>query len=146
MAFRATAVACSKASRLPLTSKQANKDFYKGPGKLPGFGQRAQGRVPIGSKAPYRKEISKMRYFVAPEGWLDEQGSLKAMFTSPIKPYVYKRRPTRETPKVPTDWPKAATGKTDEQYEKNDSIYSAKGFNGEYYLQLAELNRGRTPA
>lgn len=55
-----------------------------GPGKLPGFGQRAQGRVPIGSKAPYRKEISKMRYFVAPEGWLDEQGSLKAMFTSPV--------------------------------------------------------------
>ena len=113
MAFRATAVACSKASRLPLTSKQANKDFYKGatpslpafiyrfrrfsrlityflvrnstgPGALPGFGQRAQGRVPIRSKAPYKKDIKKMRYFVAPEGWLDESGQMKAVFTTAV--------------------------------------------------------------
>lgn len=28
--FRATQVAFSKASRLPLNSKKANKDFYKG--------------------------------------------------------------------------------------------------------------------
>lgn len=28
--FRATEPALSKASRLPLTSKKANKDFYKG--------------------------------------------------------------------------------------------------------------------
>lgn len=64
-----------------------------------------------------------------------------------IKPYVFKRRPTKETPKVPTDWPKAALGKTDEEYESlRGGIYSPKGFNGEYYLQLAELNRGRTPA
>lgn len=30
MAFRASLVACSKASRLPMSSKQGNKDFYKG--------------------------------------------------------------------------------------------------------------------
>lgn len=28
--FKPTQVACSKASRLPLTSKKANRDFYKG--------------------------------------------------------------------------------------------------------------------
>lgn len=28
--FKPTQVACSKASRLPLNSKKANKDFYKG--------------------------------------------------------------------------------------------------------------------
>lgn len=55
-----------------------------GPGALPGFGQRSQGKVPIRSKAPYKKEIRKMRYFVAPEGWLDESGQMKAIFTSPV--------------------------------------------------------------
>jgi hypothetical protein len=122
-----------------------------------------------------------MRYFVTPEGWLDEAGQLKAVHTSPVgaadsnveaialpsietdiglsesammwisplqlKPYVFKRRPSRETPKIPTDWPKAALGKPEEDYESaRQGIYSPKGFNGEYYLQLAELNRGRTPA
>lgn len=56
-------------------------------------------------------------------------------------------RPTKDTPKVPTDWPKAALGKRDEDHQSlRQGIYSPDGFNGEYYLQLAELNQGKTPA
>lgn len=50
---------------------------------MPGLGPRAQGRHPR-SKAPYLKVPEKMRYFVAPQGWLDEQGQLASLYQSPV--------------------------------------------------------------
>lgn len=68
-------------------------------------------------------------------------------FLVQLKPYVFKRRPSKDTPKVPQDWPIAATGKREEDYSNpRAKIYNKRGFDGEYYLQLAELLRGQTPA
>lgn len=58
------------ASRLPLTPKRGNKDFYKGTGQsyAPGGGQRTgpPGKFVVGGKAKYRIVDSKVRYFVGP--------------------------------------------------------------------------------
>ncbi|KAG8951785.1 hypothetical protein FRC03_012371 [Tulasnella sp. 419] len=81
--MRPTRSLFSKASRLPLTGKRGNKDFYKGTGaaSLPG-GLRtgAPGKHVVGGKAKYRVIDEKVRYFVAP--------SIEAMANSPLKPYV----------------------------------------------------------
>ncbi|KAG8937853.1 hypothetical protein FRC00_013459 [Tulasnella sp. 408] len=73
-----------KASRLPLTSKRGNKDYYKGTGAaaLPG-GHRtgAPGKHVIRGKAKYRLIDEKVRYFVAP--------SIQDIVNSPLKPYVH---------------------------------------------------------
>ena len=58
---------------------------FVGTGVLPGLGPKAQGRHPR-SKAPYIKDPAKMRYFVAPEGWLDASGQLASLHTSPVRP------------------------------------------------------------
>ena len=50
---------------------------------MPGLGPRAQGRHPK-SKATYIKDPKKMRYFVAPDGWLDSEKNLTALYTSPV--------------------------------------------------------------
>ncbi|KAG9220593.1 hypothetical protein CCMSSC00406_0003692 [Pleurotus cornucopiae] len=82
----ATAIRCSKASRRPLTSKQANKDFYKGTRQafLPG-GHRtgAPGVHVVRGKAKYRLVDEKVRVFVAPP--------LAEIESSPLKPYVSTR-------------------------------------------------------
>ncbi|KIM90516.1 hypothetical protein PILCRDRAFT_812264 [Piloderma croceum F 1598] len=78
-----TLVRLSKASRRPLTSKKANKDFYKGTRQayLPG-GHRtgAPGRHIVRGKAKYRLIDEKVRIFIAP--------SIKELNTTPMKPYV----------------------------------------------------------
>ncbi|PBK93239.1 hypothetical protein ARMGADRAFT_1080392 [Armillaria gallica] len=73
----------SKASRRPLTSKRAGKDFYKGTRQtaLPG-GPRtgAPGKHVIRGKAKYRLLDEKVRIFIAPP--------IEAIESSPLKPYV----------------------------------------------------------
>jgi len=79
----ATAIRLSKASRRPLTSKKANKDFYKGTGqaRLPG-GHRtgAPGVHVIGGKAKYRLIDEQVRVFIAPP--------ISEIESSPLRPYV----------------------------------------------------------
>ncbi|CAD6580976.1 MAG: hypothetical protein CYPHOPRED_001406 [Cyphobasidiales sp. Tagirdzhanova-0007] len=109
---------------------------------MPGLGPRAQGRHPR-SKASYLNDPTKMRYFVAPDGWLDEEDNLTGLYTSPLKPYVYSHTANR----VPEDWPQAATGKPEKDYDsQRQGIYGPKGFDGAYYLQLAKLYEGKKPA
>lgn len=38
-----------------------------------------------------------MRYFVAPEGWLDESGQMKALFTSPVGVTILRLRQAHAT-------------------------------------------------
>ncbi|KAI0295727.1 hypothetical protein BC826DRAFT_268578 [Russula brevipes] len=75
----------SKASRLPLTPKRGNKDFYKGKGTrqayLPG-GHRtgAPGKHVVRGKAKYRLLDENVRFFVAPP--------VEEINSSPLRPYV----------------------------------------------------------
>ncbi|KAF8609802.1 hypothetical protein BDV93DRAFT_518557 [Ceratobasidium sp. AG-I] len=105
----------SKASRLPLTPKHGNKDFYKGTraAYLPG-GHRtgAPGKHVVGGKSKYRIIDEKVRYYVAPP--------LSDIINSPLKPYV--RNGTRLS------------------LNERQELYGALprgGFNGEHYLKLA---------
>ncbi|TFK61352.1 hypothetical protein BDN72DRAFT_883200, partial [Pluteus cervinus] len=79
----ATLVRLSKASRRPLSAKQANKDYYKGNRQafLPG-GHRtgAPGKHVIRGKAKYRLLDEKVRVYVAP--------SLEEIESTLLKPYV----------------------------------------------------------
>ncbi|WVR04938.1 hypothetical protein IAU60_001950 [Kwoniella sp. DSM 27419] len=72
------------ASRLPLTSKRANKDFYKGTGqsRVPGGGHRTgpPGVHVVRGKAKYRVLDEKVRVFVGP-------GS-KVLDETELRPYV----------------------------------------------------------
>ncbi|KAF8809126.1 hypothetical protein BYT27DRAFT_6535769 [Phlegmacium glaucopus] len=78
-----TAARLSKASRLSLTPKRGNKDFYKGTRQafLPG-GRRtgAPGKHVVGGKAKYRLLDEKVRVYVAPP--------IHEIESSPLKPYV----------------------------------------------------------
>ncbi|KAI9431012.1 hypothetical protein F5148DRAFT_1271761 [Russula earlei] len=78
-----TLVRLSKASRLPLTSKHGNKDYYKGTRQafLPG-GHRtgAPGKHVVRGKAKYRLLDEKVRFFVAPP--------VEEINGSPLRPYV----------------------------------------------------------
>ncbi|KAH9067849.1 hypothetical protein EDB87DRAFT_1585812 [Lactarius vividus] len=73
----------SKASRLPLTPKRGNKDYYKGTRQayLPG-GHRtgAPGKHVVRGKAKYRLCDEKVRFFVAPP--------IEDIRNSPLRPYV----------------------------------------------------------
>ncbi|GAA5860080.1 hypothetical protein JCM1840_001871 [Sporobolomyces johnsonii] len=113
----------SKASRLPLTSKQANKEFYKGTGSMPGLGPKRQGRHGGRSKAPYILMNERMRTFVVPEG-LNE---------CDLKPFVAKD--FKIYPKDGT-WPIADT--KPDPYSKRGGLFGPNGFDGKYYIQLAK--------
>ncbi|KAL7007889.1 hypothetical protein EMMF5_002536 [Cystobasidiomycetes sp. EMM_F5] len=117
-----------------LPGKTGERPKY-GTGRMPGLGSKAQGRHSKG-KGSYVKEVEKMRYFVAPKGWLDEEGQLAVLRTSPLKPYVF-----RASAPVPQDWPVAADKPEKDMRSKRGGIYGPKGFDGNYYLQLAELRR-----
>ncbi|KAI0306832.1 hypothetical protein B0F90DRAFT_1945559 [Multifurca ochricompacta] len=73
----------SKASRLPLTPKRGNKDYYKGTRQayLPG-GRRtgAPGEHVVRGKAKYRLLDENVRFFVAPP--------VEEINNSPLRPYV----------------------------------------------------------
>ncbi|SCV74027.1 BQ2448_6459 [Microbotryum intermedium] len=118
--LRPTFPVLSKASRLPMTAKQGNKNYYK-----------AQGRHGGRGKAPYILMPERMRTFVVPSG----------LNTTELKPYVAKEV------KVDTKdglWPMAAT-KGKDQYSKRGGLYGPNGFDGEYYLQLAEFMQKQDP-
>lgn len=72
------------ASRLPLTTKRGNKDFYKGNGQsyVPGGGHRTgpPGKHVIGGKAKFRVMDDKVRYFVSP--------GADVLDLTDMKPYV----------------------------------------------------------
>ncbi|KAM0752286.1 hypothetical protein T439DRAFT_312421 [Meredithblackwellia eburnea MCA 4105] len=125
--FRPTLAVLSKASRAPLTSKGGNKEFYKGTGSFPGLGPKRQGRHGTRSKAPYILMPERMRTFVVPEGLND----------SNLKPYVSREVKLADRP---NDWPVANTKVGD---SKRGGLYGPNGFDGEYYLQLAEFMESR---
>ena len=102
--MRATLAAFSKASRAPLTSKQGNKEFYKGhnlslslpkpgpatdhgtlagTGSMPGLGPKRQGRYAAGSKAPYILMRERMRTFVVPQGLDSSDVSPESLLVAP---------------------------------------------------------------
>ncbi|SGY48684.1 BQ5605_C001g00680 [Microbotryum silenes-dioicae] len=129
--LRPTSPVLSKASRLPMMSKQGNKNYYKGTGSMPGLGPKAQGRHGGRGKAPYILMAERMRTFVVPLG----------LNTTDLKPYVAKEV------KLDTKdglWPMAAT-KGEDQCSKRGGLYGPKGFDGEYYLQLAEFLQKQDP-
>ncbi|KAL7420762.1 hypothetical protein Q5752_004714 [Cryptotrichosporon argae] len=72
------------ASRLPLTPKRGNKDFYKGTRQayVPGGGHRTgpPGKHVVRGKAKYRVVDEQVRYFVGP--------GAEALRDTPLKPYV----------------------------------------------------------
>ncbi|TKA54285.1 hypothetical protein B0A53_03377 [Rhodotorula sp. CCFEE 5036] len=125
--MRATLAALSKASRAPLTSKQGNKEFYKGTGSMPGLGPKRQGRYAAGSKAPYILMRERMRTFVVPQG-LD---------SSDLKPYVSKMVDVDAA--RASNWPPAET--KPDPHSRRGGLYGPNGFDGHYYLQLAEAFR-----
>ncbi|GAA5997904.1 mitochondrial 54S ribosomal protein mL41 MRPL27 [Rhodotorula paludigena] len=121
--MRASLAALSKASRAPLSSKQANKEFYKGTGSMPGLGPKRQGRHSPGSKAPYILMPERMRTFVVPT----------TLNASTLKPYVSKE--VKVDPRA-TNWPMADTKPSFDS--KRGGLFGPNGFDGHYYLQLAE--------
>ncbi|GAA5908249.1 hypothetical protein JCM6882_006782 [Rhodosporidiobolus microsporus] len=122
--MRASLSLFSKASRAPLVSKQANKEFYKGTGSLPGLGPKRQGRHAGRGKAPYVLMEERMRTFVVPEG-LNE---------TDLKPYVSK---TVKLDARDGSWPMADTKPSFET--KRGGLFGPNGFDGHYYLQLAKF-------
>ncbi|WVQ75969.1 hypothetical protein IAR50_005605 [Cryptococcus sp. DSM 104548] len=72
------------ASRLALTGKRGNKDFYKGTGqaRVPGGGHRTgpPGKHVVRGTAKYRLVDEKVRVFVAP--------TQEALGSTELKPYV----------------------------------------------------------
>ncbi|GAA6027364.1 hypothetical protein JCM8097_007797 [Rhodosporidiobolus ruineniae] len=122
--MRATLALLSKASRAPLTSKQANKEFYKGTGSLPGLGPKRQGRHGGRGKAPYILMDERMRTFVVPEG----------LNATDLKPYVSKivKVDARDG-----SWPMADSKPSFDS--KRGGLFGPNGFDGHYYLQLAEF-------
>ncbi|KAL8280655.1 hypothetical protein RQP46_006978 [Phenoliferia psychrophenolica] len=128
MSFKPTLALLSKASRAPLTSKGGNKEFYKGTGSFPGLGPKRQGRHGGRSKAPYILMPERMRTFVVPEG----------LNTSSLKPYVARETKIKD---APNDWP-TADSKPDRD-SKRGGLFGPRGFDGEYYLQLAEYQAAK---
>ncbi|KAK4046986.1 Homoserine dehydrogenase [Microbotryomycetes sp. JL201] len=122
--FRPTLALMSKASRAPLTSKQANKNFYKGTGSFPGLGPKRQGRHGTRSKAPYILMPERMRTFVVPP----------ALDQSDLRPYVAKAVKIHEHQ---DSWP-MADSKPDKNSRKGGT-FGPRGFDGEYYIQLARF-------
>lgn len=93
------------ASRLPLTTKRANKDFYKGTRQafVPGGGHRTgpPGKHVVNGRAKYRVLDEEVRYFVGPGAEVLEKTSLK--------PYVAAHTPlAQNAPKLPAFAPKPA--------------------------------------
>ncbi|KAG8745376.1 hypothetical protein FRC10_008235 [Ceratobasidium sp. 414] len=110
----------SKASRLPLTTKHGNKDFYKGTraAYLPG-GHRtgAPGKHVVGGTAKYRIIDEKVRYFVAPP--------ISDIINSPVSRYGFadpERLDQKERREVYGELP-------------------GGGFGGEQYLKIAAQHR-----
>ncbi|GAA6049660.1 hypothetical protein JCM3770_005057 [Rhodotorula araucariae] len=124
--MRATLSLLSKASRAPLTSKQANKEFYKGTGSFPGLGPKRQGRHSPRSKAPYILMQERMRTFVVPDN----------LNTCGLKPYINKE--VKVDPRA-SNWPMADTKPSLDS--KRGGLFGPNGFDGHYYLQLAEALR-----
>ncbi|EJU02251.1 hypothetical protein DACRYDRAFT_41634, partial [Dacryopinax primogenitus] len=104
----------SKASRLPLISKHANKDFYKGNrvSALPG-GPRtgAPGRHVVRGKGKYRLDDTKVRVFIAPPQ--------EVLRTTALKPYV-------------------STAVRLSNSEKRTILgrFTPRGFDGQHYLDM----------
>ncbi|BEJ13985.1 hypothetical protein CspHIS471_0311590 [Cutaneotrichosporon sp. HIS471] len=93
------------ASRLPLTTKRANKDFYKGTRQsfVPGGGHRTgpPGKHVVDGKAKYRVLDEEVRYYVGP--------GIEALEKTNLKPYVAAHTPlAQNAAKMPSFAPKPA--------------------------------------
>ncbi|KAL5511888.1 hypothetical protein ACEPAH_5106 [Sanghuangporus vaninii] len=80
--MRPTLACFSKASRMPLTPKRGNKDYYKGTrqASLPGLRTGAPGKYFGRGTNAYRLLDERVRVFVAPP--------VKELNNSSLKPYV----------------------------------------------------------
>ncbi|KAK4687277.1 large subunit ribosomal protein L41, partial [Tremellales sp. Uapishka_1] len=90
------------ASRLPLTPKRGNKDFYKGTGQsyVPGGGHRTgpPGKFVVKGKAKYRLLDERVRYFVGPgEEAFSNSNAHLAPFLQ-LKPYVSSAAKHHDSP------------------------------------------------
>ncbi|WFD36654.1 hypothetical protein MCUN1_003541 [Malassezia cuniculi] len=135
--LRPSAPLLSKASRMPLNSKKANKDFYKGT-RTGNILRRKRialadsrgnqhfdelGRPRTWNLRTHRIDESRIPSFVVPPGLADTKVSATA---DELRPYVYIGAPTdggnqRPEPGVP-DAPKMSSG----------------GMDGEYYSRLVD--------
>ncbi|KAF9052333.1 hypothetical protein BDZ89DRAFT_939534 [Hymenopellis radicata] len=94
----------SKASRRPLTSKKANKDFYKGTrqGALPGGPfTGAPGKHVVRGKGKYRLVDEQVRVFVAPPIDVIRNSPVRPPLTPPIlifNPPTASSNPTSRAP------------------------------------------------
>ncbi|CAK9786763.1 hypothetical protein CC85DRAFT_286450 [Cutaneotrichosporon oleaginosum] len=91
------------ASRLPLTTKRANKDYYKGTRQsyVPGGGHRTgpPGKHVVNGTAKYRVLDEEVRYYVGP--------GIDVLQKTSLKPYVAAHTPlAQNAPKLPSFAPK----------------------------------------
>ncbi|GFZ46459.1 hypothetical protein JCM24511_04706 [Saitozyma sp. JCM 24511] len=114
------------ASRLPLTPKRGNKDFYKGTRQsyVPGGGHRTgpPGKHVVQGKAKYRLIDERVRYFVGP--------GAAALESTQLKPYVsvLTSRPT--PPSLPSFSPQPTrpeSGFTPQTFSRFSKRYAALG-------------------
>ncbi|EFP91422.1 uncharacterized protein PGTG_17378 [Puccinia graminis f. sp. tritici CRL 75-36-700-3] len=146
MAFSPSAVV-QGARRAPLTSKQAGVGFYKGTGSHPALGPKSQGSHGTGRVLGriYRLEPKKMRSFIVPQVVHD----FRELSSRPdLRPY------TESTLPLPSEvdfdrWP-TDRRKMQPKVQRNlapwhnpDSVFSNKGFDGDYFRQLMNHLRER---
>ncbi|PWN42907.1 hypothetical protein IE81DRAFT_323049 [Ceraceosorus guamensis] len=124
--FRATSALFSKASRLPLTSKKANKDFYKGTGALNVLRRK---RIALADRKgqqldkktwtlmTHRLDELRVPAYIVPPGLND---------TNNLRPYVY--RGSEEAGGTPVN-PKSG-------YPDGPRMTSA-GFDAAYYRKVS---------
>ncbi|GAA98440.1 uncharacterized protein L969DRAFT_424096 [Mixia osmundae IAM 14324] len=134
MSLRAT-MALQGSRRFPLSSKEGNKDFYKGYGNHPGLGRKATGvRRSKQSRETYHIRPSMIRRFVVPD----------SLATTEMKPYVAltekSSQDSIDPPTTPAGWPMADTKPEASRSSLRGGIFGPKGMDGAYYLQLARYN------
>lgn len=135
------------ARRDPLNSKQAGVSFYKGTGSHPALGPKSQGTHGVGRiyGRIYRLQPRKMRSFIVPPTLHDLQ---KTLSRPDLRPY------TESTLRLPSEvdssqWPidrrklQTKSQKNLAPWHNRDSIYSHKGFDGDYFRQLMQHLRSR---
>ncbi|CAH7670121.1 hypothetical protein BY996DRAFT_4598722 [Phakopsora pachyrhizi] len=143
MAFNSSQIVRG-ARRVPLTSKEGGVSFYKGTGSHPALGPKSQGSHGYGKSKGriYRLDPDRMRSFIVPDQLLDFK---KTLSRSDLRPY------TESTLNLPShldrqDWPiddRKRSFDDDSSKRKKlsawfnpQSIYSDRGFDGEYFRQL----------
>ncbi|PWN95874.1 hypothetical protein FA09DRAFT_321993 [Tilletiopsis washingtonensis] len=131
MSFRPTLALLSKASRLPLSSKKGNKDFYKGT-RTPNVLLRKRialadkhgmqlydefGRPATWNKRTHRIDEARVPAYIVPPGLAD----------TPLRPYVYMG------PASSSGVPMPAPG-----YPGGPKMEPKRGLDADYYEAVSE--------